>query len=92
AKQSDKKISQENLRYLKNLKLSFLSVNAVYILYRILLNYSTFTFWLGTGYVITTGITLFLWKQLVNYGTPKYDARGTVVWPGDDLNSEGLTA
>ncbi|CAI2181069.1 2792_t:CDS:2, partial [Funneliformis geosporum] len=64
AKQSDKKISQENLRYLRNLKHGFLSVNAVYILYRILFNYSTFTFWLATVYVLTTGITLFLWKQL----------------------------
>ncbi|CAB5191999.1 DUF788-domain-containing protein [Rhizophagus irregularis] len=92
AKQSDKKIAQENLRYLRNLKQGFLTVNAIYILYQVLYNYNTFTFWLATGYLVTTGISLFLWKQLVIYGSPRYSSDGTVIWPGEDLNSEGLTA
>ncbi|GBB85164.1 hypothetical protein RclHR1_11710006 [Rhizophagus clarus] len=92
AKQSDKKIAQENLRYLRNLKQSFLIVNAIYILYQVLYNFNTFTFWLATGYLVTIGITLFLWKQLVTYGSPKFSSDGSVIWPGEDLNSEGLIA
>ncbi|RIA95749.1 hypothetical protein C1645_449885 [Glomus cerebriforme] len=93
AKQSDKKIAQENLRYLGNLKRGFLIVNAIYIFYQILYHYYSFTFWLATGYLVTTGITLFLWKQLVTYGSPKYSSDGTTVnWSGEDLNSEGLIA
>ena len=67
-------------------------LQAIYILYRILYHYNTFTFWLATGYVITTGITLFLWRQLVACGSPKYSQNGSVDWSGDDLNSEGLIA
>ncbi|RHZ77720.1 hypothetical protein Glove_174g169 [Diversispora epigaea] len=92
ARQSDKKISQENLRYLQNLKICFFIVNGIYFVFRIAYHYDSFTFWIATKYLITCGFSLFLWKQLVSYGSPRFRSNGSVDWPGEDLNAEGLTA
>ncbi|CAG8612245.1 7117_t:CDS:2, partial [Diversispora eburnea] len=64
----------------------------IYFIFRISYHYDSFTFWIATKYLITCGISLFLWKQLVSYGTPRFRPNGSVDWPGEDLNAEGLTA
>ncbi|CAJ0761934.1 3764_t:CDS:2, partial [Entrophospora sp. SA101] len=92
AKQSEKKIAHENLKYLQNLKQGFLIVNLIYFIYRILYHYDTFTIWTATKYSLTLAVSLFLWKQLISYGTPRYRYDGSIDWSGQDLNSEGLTA
>ncbi|KAI7867634.1 hypothetical protein BDF14DRAFT_1881504 [Spinellus fusiger] len=43
-------------------------------------------------YTITLGITLLFYSILYNSGQSRYDASGTLITSGDDLNAEGLTA
>ncbi|CAG8791049.1 9521_t:CDS:2, partial [Acaulospora morrowiae] len=92
AKQSDKKIAQENLKSLKNLKKGFLIVNAIYFIFRIIYQYNSFSYSIAAKYIITAGISFFLWKQLVSYGSPRFRPDGGVEWSGEDLNAEGLIA
>jgi len=42
-------------------------------------------------YTLTFAPTLFLYSFLVRAGTPRRDASGALISPGDDLNQAGLT-
>ncbi|CAG8512943.1 13647_t:CDS:2 [Cetraspora pellucida] len=91
ANQSDKRIAQENLKCLKNLKWGFIIVNVIYVCFRILYHYETFTSWIAVLYFVTSGISMFLWMKIISHGSPRFGPSGNVEWPGNDLNSRGLT-
>ncbi|CAG8748357.1 17423_t:CDS:2 [Dentiscutata erythropus] len=90
AKQSDKKIAQENLKCLSNLKWGFIIVNAIYVCFRILYCFETFGFGIATLYFVTLGISMFLGAKLKSLGSPRFGPGGNVEWPGTDLNSKGM--
>ncbi|KAI8344542.1 hypothetical protein BC941DRAFT_408895 [Chlamydoabsidia padenii] len=92
ANASSKKIAASNTKTLTNLQLGLLSVNAVYLLWRIIYHWSSLTKTEGFFYILTTGLTLLFYSILKSSGTPSYTADGTLRSSGDDLNAEGLTA
>ncbi|CAG8487415.1 14924_t:CDS:2 [Gigaspora rosea] len=76
AKQSDKKIAQENLKCLNNLKWGFIIVNS-------------FGSRTALLYFATLSISIYLGLELNKLGTPRYGPRGNVEWSGIDLSSKG---
>ncbi|CAG8505133.1 869_t:CDS:2 [Paraglomus occultum] len=90
AGQADKKLARENAKTLNNLFYQFLIFNIIYILVRIFYFYPTFTTWVAVKYFTTTGITLYLGYQLLQFGTPRYQ-NGVLISPGNDLAAKGLT-
>ncbi|KAI8098655.1 uncharacterized protein BX664DRAFT_319280 [Halteromyces radiatus] len=92
ANASSKKIAAANTKTLSNLQIGFASVNIVYILWRVIYLWGSFSKSLGFLYILTTGLTLLFYSILKSSGTPTYNIDGTLRSSGDDLNSEGLTA
>ncbi|KAI8388399.1 uncharacterized protein BYT42DRAFT_611451 [Radiomyces spectabilis] len=92
ANASSKKIAAANKRTLANLQKGFLIVNAIYILWRAIYHWSSFTISQLVLYVCTGGLSMFFYSVLESSGRPSYDASGSLRSSGDDLNAEGLTA
>ncbi|ORZ00490.1 hypothetical protein BCR43DRAFT_485306 [Syncephalastrum racemosum] len=92
ANASSKKIAAANLRTLDNLRKGIAIVNITYFLYRIVYHWATFTTSQLVLYMITTGVSLFLYSTLEKSGRPRYDASGALISGGDDLNAEGMMA
>ncbi|KAF0434660.1 DUF788-domain-containing protein [Gigaspora margarita] len=89
AKQSDKKIAQENLKCLNSLKWGFIIVNSIYFIFRILYHFESFGSRTAVFYFVTLGISIYLGSEINRYGAPTYGVRGNVLWSGVDLNSKG---
>ncbi|KAI8060374.1 uncharacterized protein B0P05DRAFT_557862 [Gilbertella persicaria] len=92
ANASSKKVATKNKQTLVNLQKGIMAINAVYVLWRIIYHWSTFTFGQCLLYVTTAGISMLLYRVLLSSGTPEYSADGTLIRSGDDLAAEGLTA
>ncbi|ORZ18239.1 hypothetical protein BCR41DRAFT_370053 [Lobosporangium transversale] len=90
ANSSQKKIAHENAKALLSLRKGFIWVNAFYIFYRIIYNWSTFGLKLGFGYIATAGLSIFLYTQINAMGRPRYNSRGELADAGQDLSQEGL--
>ncbi|KAG2217246.1 hypothetical protein INT45_012194 [Circinella minor] len=92
ANQSAKKIAIANNKTLDNLRKGFMVVHLLYIGYRIIYNWETFTTGQLTLYMLTTGVSMFMYSTLETTGRPIYDATGTLMKSGEDMSAEGLTA
>lgn len=92
AKSSAKKIHAQNQLTLANLRTAFIFINAIYVLYRIVYLWSTFSIYhlIGFGAVNTLGILLY--GQLNWMAQPTLDASGLLVDSGMDLSAQGLTS
>ncbi|GAA94576.1 uncharacterized protein L969DRAFT_91016 [Mixia osmundae IAM 14324] len=91
ARGASKRVGSENQQAVRNLQIGTLVSNGV-IIVTLLLRPSTRSAWSLFRYAITSGIALFLWRQLAGMGTPRYSAAGTLISPGEDLGQAGLTA
>ncbi|KAI8987107.1 hypothetical protein BDB01DRAFT_784570 [Pilobolus umbonatus] len=91
ANASSKKIATANKKTLTNLRNGFLIVNTIYILWRVVYYWSTFSFGQFLLYGTTAGLTYTFYRILVSSGTPTYLPDGSLS-SGQDLNAEGLTA
>ncbi|ORX56435.1 hypothetical protein DM01DRAFT_265855 [Hesseltinella vesiculosa] len=64
----------------------------LYILWRVIYHWSTFSKGIAFLYISTTTISVLLWNLLRSSSTPTYAADGSLRSSGEDLNAEGLTA
>ncbi|KAI8060930.1 hypothetical protein BC940DRAFT_310979 [Gongronella butleri] len=92
ANASSKKIAAANTKTLANLQMGFLGVNALYIAWRVIYHWASFTKGIAFLYIVATGISVMLWNLLRSSSTPRFAADGSLVSSGEDLNAEGLTA
>ncbi|KAI9278301.1 hypothetical protein BDA99DRAFT_491777 [Phascolomyces articulosus] len=92
ANASAKKLAIANDRILDNLRKGFMIVHLLFIGYRIIYNWDTFTTGTLVLYMLTTGVSMFMYSTLETTGRPYYDATGTLIKSGEDMNAEGLTA
>ncbi|KAI9484832.1 hypothetical protein BDB00DRAFT_853144 [Zychaea mexicana] len=92
ANASAKKLAIANNKILDNLRIGFMVVHLLFIGYRIIYNWPTFTTAQLALYILTTGVSMFMYSTLETTGRPYYDATGTLIKSGDDMNAEGLTA
>ncbi|KAI7883807.1 DUF788-domain-containing protein [Lichtheimia hyalospora FSU 10163] len=92
ANSSAKKQAIANTRTLDNLRKGFMVVHLCFILWRIVYHWNTFYTSQLVLYVLTSGVSMFMYSTLESTGRPRYDATGTLISPGEDMNAEGLTA
>ncbi|KAF7724527.1 hypothetical protein EC973_000904 [Apophysomyces ossiformis] len=92
ANASSKKIAAANTRILANLRKGFGVVNIIYVLWRVVYHWSSFTTSQFLLYTTTAGLSFLLYNVLWSSGRPTYEATGALRSSGDDLNAEGLTA
>ncbi|KAG8990477.1 hypothetical protein FRB90_001753 [Tulasnella sp. 427] len=92
AKALAKKTAADNEKALQNLRYGMIISSALYAILRLILPPHKFppTFWSSTIYVLTAIPTIVLYRYLHAAGTPKRDAAGTLISPGDDLSQPGL--
>ncbi|KAF9564849.1 hypothetical protein EC968_004409 [Mortierella alpina] len=88
ANSSQKKIAHENAKTLLALRKGF--IWAFYIFYRIVYHWNSFGFKLALGYLLTAGLTVFLYTQINAMGQPRYNTKGELTDAGQDLSQEGL--
>ncbi|KAJ3414190.1 HEAT repeat-containing protein 2 [Chytridiales sp. JEL 0842] len=72
AKGSAKKTLESNTKILKNHVQIHGLITAIHILIRIALRYKSFTFWLGTRFVVSQAVILLLFRQLYGLAKPSY--------------------
>ncbi|KAI8147110.1 hypothetical protein BJV82DRAFT_376812 [Fennellomyces sp. T-0311] len=92
ANASAKKLAIQNDKILDNLRKGFMIVHITFLSYRVFYNWATFTTAQLALYVMTTGVSMFMYSTLESTGRPYYDATGTLIKSGEDMNAEGLTA
>ncbi|KAI9312813.1 hypothetical protein BX666DRAFT_2030695 [Dichotomocladium elegans] len=92
ANSSAKKQAISNTRILDNLRKGFAVVHLSFLIWRAGYHWATFTTSQMILYVLTSGLSIFLYSTLESSGRPRYDATGTLISAGDDMNAEGLTA
>ncbi|KAF9578093.1 hypothetical protein BGW38_006309 [Lunasporangiospora selenospora] len=103
ANTSQKKIAHQNAKALLSLRKGFIWVNAsinqnhfplcqnaFYIFYRIVYHFDTFGWKVALGYLITAGLSIFMYMQINAMGRPRYNANGELADAGQDLSQEGL--
>lgn len=92
ANASAKRVAARNEKAIRNLRLGMVICTGLSIAVRLLLRRHTFlsTFSILV-YAVTFAPSAFLYSFLVRTGTPRRDASGMLLSPGDDLNQAGLT-
>ena len=92
ANASAKRIAAQNEKAIRNLRLGMVICTGLSLTIRLLLRrhtiYAVFSFMV---YVLTLVPSILLYFFLVRSGTPRRDASGLLLFPGDDLNQAGLT-
>ncbi|KAK4770425.1 hypothetical protein SAY87_030957 [Trapa incisa] len=90
ANQGAKKRKEENARHINNLRRIIIACNVVYILVRMVIFHSTFTWkhWVGLG--ITTAAYVFPYLQLASMAKPAYTDDGELLDGGFDMSTGGV--
>ncbi|KAF8520129.1 hypothetical protein JB92DRAFT_2896295 [Gautieria morchelliformis] len=92
ANASAKRIAAQNEKAIRNLRVGMIVCMGLSITIRLFLRRYTFSSIFSIMvYVTTLAPSMFLYSFLVRAGTPRRDASGMLLSPGDDLNQAGLT-
>ncbi|KAI0269203.1 hypothetical protein BC834DRAFT_865274 [Gloeopeniophorella convolvens] len=93
ANASAKKTASQNEAAIKNLLYGHLLSNILSLLVRVLFRWqsSRHSKKAIIFYVLSLALSQLLYRYLTKMGTPRRDATGNLVSPGDDLNQPGLT-
>jgi SRP-independent targeting protein 2/TMEM208 len=92
ANASAKRIAAQNERAIRNLRVGMIVCMGLSITIRLFLRRYTFSSILSIMvYVTTLAPSMLLYSFLVRAGTPRRNASGMLLSPGDDLNQPGLT-
>ncbi|MCO5570864.1 hypothetical protein L7F22_024593 [Adiantum nelumboides] len=91
ANQAAKKRRDENARHIRFLQRLIIASNAVYIVVRILLFYSSFSWKHWIGFLATSGAYKITYDQLAKMAKASYDESGELIDGGFDM-SGGLVS
>ncbi|KAH7387297.1 hypothetical protein KP509_16G015500 [Ceratopteris richardii] len=92
ANQSAKKRRDENERHIRFLQRLILASNAFYILVRILILHSCFSWKHGIGLLVTSGAYKLTYDQLAKMAKPSYDEDGELIDGGYDMTGGGISS
>lgn len=90
ANQGAKKRKDENKRHMTTLLRVIIICNAVYILARVLILHSSFTWKHVIGLLVTSAAYAFTYLQLSNMAQPAYDENGDLLDGGFDMSTGGV--
>eukprot|EP00475_Leptophrys_vorax_P013389 TRINITY_DN19785_c0_g1_i1.p1 TRINITY_DN19785_c0_g1~~TRINITY_DN19785_c0_g1_i1.p1 ORF type:complete len:174 (+),score=20.94 TRINITY_DN19785_c0_g1_i1:94-615(+) len=92
ANQGAKKRKDENEKHMQRLQQLIVTVNAIYILVRLSIFFSTFTWRHWVGLVISTFAYKTCFDQLASLAEPSFDDAGGLLDGGADLSMGGMCA
>ncbi|PON99284.1 hypothetical protein TorRG33x02_048270 [Trema orientale] len=90
ANQGAKKRKEENLRHMANLRRLIIACNVIYVLVRMLIFHSSFTWKHWIGLFVTSAAYLFPYQQLARMAKPAYDEDGELLDGGFDMTTGGV--
>lgn len=89
ANQGAKKRKEENARHMANLRRIIIACNVIYVLVRMLIFYSSFTWKHWIGLLVTSAAYIIPYKQLAQMAKPSY-ADGELLDGGFDMSTGGI--
>lgn len=90
ANQGAKKRKEENARHMSNLLRLIIGCNVIYVLARMIIFYSSFTWKNWVGLILTSLAYAFCYKQLASMAKPSYTDDGELIDGGFDMNTGGV--
>jgi len=90
ANQAAKKQKAKNDSTLRFLRYGIAVVSALYLILRVGVFYSSFTFWHWLGLALFASIYFFCYAGLASMTTCRYDETGELVYGGEDITMPGL--
>ncbi|KAJ4733017.1 Transmembrane protein 208 [Rhynchospora pubera] len=90
ANQGAKKRKEENKKHMSTLLRVILASNVIYIILRMLIMHSSFTWKHWIGLLITSAAYFFPYKQLDNMSKPAYSEDGELLDGGYDMSTGGV--
>ncbi|KAI4335501.1 hypothetical protein L6164_014140 [Bauhinia variegata] len=90
ANQGAKKRKEENARHMARLRQVIIACNVIYILIRMLIFHSSFTWKHWVGLVVTSLAYVFPYQQLAKMATPTYADNGELLDGGFDMSTGGM--
>ncbi|XP_010268422.1 PREDICTED: transmembrane protein 208 homolog [Nelumbo nucifera] len=90
ANQGAKKRKEENTRHMARLLRLIIVCNAIYILVRMLIFYSTVTWKHWVGLLVTSMAYVFPYQQLAEMANPTYTDDGELIDGGFDMSTGGV--
>ncbi|CAM8956386.1 unnamed protein product [Rhodiola kirilowii] len=90
ANQGAKKRKEENARHMRTLLRIIIATNVVYVLVRMLILHSTFTWKHWFGLALTSGAYFFPYSLLAKMAKPSYDGAGELLDGGFDMRTGGV--
>ncbi|KAK9999653.1 hypothetical protein SO802_019256 [Lithocarpus litseifolius] len=90
ANQGAKKRKEENARHMKNLQRLIIACNVIFILVRMVIFHSTFTWKHWIGLVLTSVAYAIPYQQIANMAQPSYDDNGELLDGGFDMSTGGV--
>ncbi|KAH9603663.1 hypothetical protein KSS87_009239 [Heliosperma pusillum] len=90
ANQGAKKRKEENARHISNLLRVIIACNVVYILVRMIIYHSSFTWKHWIGLIMTSLAYVIPYKQLASMAKPAYTNDGELIDGGFDMSTGGI--
>ncbi|KAF5442787.1 hypothetical protein F2P56_035409 [Juglans regia] len=90
ANQGAKKRKEENARHMANLRRIIIACNVIYVLVRMVVFHSSFTWKHWIGLILTSVAYLFPYQQLARMAQPAYADDGELFDGGFDMNTGGV--
>lgn len=90
ANQGAKKRKEENARHMANLRRLIIACNAIYILVRMLIFLSSFTWKHWIGLIVTSAVYFIPYNQLAKMANPSYGDDGELLDGGFDMSTGGI--
>ncbi|XP_023522144.1 transmembrane protein 208 homolog [Cucurbita pepo subsp. pepo] len=90
ANQGAKKRKEENARHMANLRRLIIACNVIYILVRMLIFHSSFTWKHWVGLIVTSAAYFIPYNQLAKMADPTYGDDGELLDGGFDMRTGGI--
>ncbi|KAG6524336.1 transmembrane protein 208 homolog [Zingiber officinale] len=90
ANQGAKKRKEENKKHMTNLRLLIIASNVIYVLVRLVIFHSTFTWKHWIGLLVTSIVYGLSYKQLESMARPTYSDDGELLDGGYDMTTGGI--
>ncbi|OMP03958.1 hypothetical protein COLO4_10074 [Corchorus olitorius] len=90
ANQGAKKRKEENTRHMANLRRLIVACNVIYVLVRVLIFHSSFTWKHWVGLLLTSAAYFFPYQQLAQMAKPTYAHDGDLLDGGFDMSTGGI--
>ncbi|XP_022153357.1 transmembrane protein 208 homolog [Momordica charantia] len=90
ANQGAKKRKEENVRHMANLRRLIIACNVIYIMVRLLIFHSSFTWKHWIGLIVTSAAYFIPYNQLAKMANPTYGDDGELLDGGFDMSTGGI--